>query len=87
MFIAACDRTGTERGVAWTGGSVVVDPDGFPLAGPAGPQDVCTLIARCRLGSARDKRLGARNDALADRRPELYGPVTAGGARAEGAQA
>ncbi|MCZ4494482.1 MAG: putative hydrolase [Conexibacter sp.] len=82
MFIAACDRTGTERGVAWVGGSVIVDPDGFPLAGPAGPHDVTTLVARCRLGDARDKRLGERNDALADRRPELYGPLTATGPRA-----
>ncbi|MCW3021050.1 MAG: putative hydrolase [Conexibacter sp.] len=82
MFIAACDRTGTERGVDWVGGSVIVDPDGFPLAGPAGPHDVTTLVARCRLGDARDKRLGERNDALADRRPELYGPLTATGPRA-----
>jgi predicted amidohydrolase len=84
MFIAACDRTGGERGVDWVGGSVIVDPDGFPLAGPAGPQ-VTTLIARCRLGDARDKRLGPRNDALADRRPELYGAVTAAATPAAGA--
>jgi predicted amidohydrolase len=78
MFVAACDRTGTERGVDWVGGSVIVDPDGFPLAGPAGPQDVVTLLAPVRLAEARDKRLGDRNDVLADRRPELYGPVAAG---------
>jgi predicted amidohydrolase len=35
MFIAACDRTGEERGVAWVGGSVIVDPDGWPLAAAA----------------------------------------------------
>ncbi|MEA2322820.1 MAG: 5-aminopentanamidase [Solirubrobacteraceae bacterium] len=78
MFVAACDRTGPERGVEWVGGSVIVDPDGFPLAGPAGPQDVVTLLARVRPADARDKRLGERNDVLADRRPELYGPVSAG---------
>ncbi len=32
MFIAACDRTGEERGVEWVGGSVIVDADGWPLA-------------------------------------------------------
>ena len=32
MFIAACDRTGAERGVDWVAGSVIVDPDGWPLA-------------------------------------------------------
>jgi predicted amidohydrolase len=82
MFIAACDRTGAERGVDWVGGSVIVDPDGYPLAGPAGPQSATTLVARCRLGDARDKRLGERNDALADRRPELYGALTATAAQA-----
>ena len=28
MFIAACDRTGEERGAGWVGGSVVVGPTG-----------------------------------------------------------
>lgn len=77
MFIAACDRSGRERGVDWVGGSVIVDPDGFPLAGPAGPDDAVTLIARCRPADARDKRLGERNDVLGDRRPELYRGVAA----------
>lgn len=72
LFIAACDRVGTERGVDWTGGSVIVDIDGFPIAGPAAPDEAVTLIARCRLDDARDKRLNERNDVLADRRPELY---------------
>jgi len=73
VFIAACDRVGSERGVDWTGGSVIVDVDGFPLAGPAGPEETVTLIARCRLDQARNKRLNERNDVLADRRSELYG--------------
>ncbi len=75
MFVATCDRAGVERGVDWVGGSIVVDPDGFPLAGPAEHGEDVTLLASCRLAEARDKRLGERNDALADRRPELYGPV------------
>ncbi len=37
MFIAACDRTGEERGAAWVSGSVIVDPDGWPLAGRPRP--------------------------------------------------
>jgi 5-aminopentanamidase len=76
MFVAACDRTGTERGAEWIGGSVIVDPSGFPLAGPATPDDETTLIADCSLGDARDKRISAHNDVLADRRPELYAPMT-----------
>ena len=77
IFIAACDRIGTERGVDWVGASVIVDLDGFPLAGPAAPEEAVTLIARCRLGDARDKRINERNDVLADRRPELYGALAA----------
>ena len=72
MFIAACDRAGAERGVDWVGASVIVDPYGFPLAGPAVADQTVTLIASCALAQARDKRLSERNDALADRRPELY---------------
>ncbi len=72
IFIAACDRAGRERGVDWIGGSVVVDPGGFPLAGPADRDAALTLIARCRMAEARDKHTGERNDVLADRRPELY---------------
>jgi predicted amidohydrolase len=83
MFIAVCGRSGPERGVDWVGGSVIVDADGFPVAGPAGVDEIVTLVARLPLQEARDKRVSERNDALGDRRPELYGPVAAldGGAR------
>jgi 5-aminopentanamidase len=84
MFIAACDRTGEERGVGWVGGSVIVDADGWPLAAtpqaagptatsPGRPADApITITARCRLGDALDKTTGPMNDVHADRRPELY---------------
>lgn len=74
MFVAACDRVGPERGADWVGGSVIADPDGFPLAGPH-PGEERLLLARCDLAEARDKRIGTYNDVFADRRPELYGPV------------
>lgn len=74
MFVAACDRAGPERGTDWVGGSVITDPDGFPLAGPH-PGEETLLIAECRLADARDKHIGAYNDVHADRRPELYAPV------------
>lgn len=73
MFIAACDRAGAERGVDWVSGSVIVGPDGYPLAGPVCRDAAMTLVARCRLADARDKRTSQRNDALTDRRPDLYG--------------
>ncbi|MFF7251274.1 nitrilase-related carbon-nitrogen hydrolase [Embleya sp. NPDC008237] len=75
VFIAACDRAGPERGTSWVGGSIIVDPDGFPLAGPPAEDAEHLLLARCRLTDARDKRIGAHNDVFADRRPELYGSI------------
>jgi predicted amidohydrolase len=78
MFIAVADRVGRERGVDWVGGSVIVDPGGFPLAGPAGDEETVTLLASCELAQAREKRISERNDVIADRRPELYGPVVGG---------
>lgn len=77
MFVAACDRAGPERGTDWVGGSVITDPDGFPLAGPH-PGEETLLLAECRLADARDKHIGTYNDVHADRRPELYAPVAAG---------
>jgi predicted amidohydrolase len=77
MFVAVCDRTGTERGVDWVGSSVICDPDGWPLAGPAPADAEATVIAACDLAAADDKRVSARNDVLADRRPQLYGRLVA----------
>lgn len=89
MFIAACDRTGEERGVSWVGGSVIVDPDGWPLAttpqsaGPslavvpgAAADGPVTILAECRLSAALDKAISPANDVHADRRPELYHGLT-----------
>jgi len=72
MFVVAADRCGTERGVGWVGGSVIVGPDGFPLAGPVAADSPAVLLADVDLTQARDKRVSERNDALADRRPDLY---------------
>ena len=75
MFIAVADRVGRERGVDWVGGSVIVDPAGFPVAGPAGDEETVTVLASCELAQAREKRISPHNDVLADRRPDLYGAV------------
>jgi predicted amidohydrolase len=77
VFVVACDRVGPERGVDWVGGSAIIGPDGYPLAlaeAGGGPQN---LLARCDLKAARDKSTSAVNNVVADRRPELYGPITA----------
>jgi predicted amidohydrolase len=36
-FIAVADRCQDERGVGWVGGTVIIGPDGYPLAGPSPP--------------------------------------------------
>ena len=78
MFVAAACRCGDERGVSWTGGSIIAGPDGYPLAGPAstsaGPGGARPelLLADCDLRLASSKATGPRNDAHADRRPALY---------------
>jgi len=73
MAIAVCDRCGEERGVGWIAGTAIVGPQGWPLAGPPDAAEPATLLAEVDLAAARDKALGPRNDALADRRPALYG--------------
>jgi predicted amidohydrolase len=75
IFVAVCDRTGAERGVGWVGGSVIIDPDGWPLAGPQTGDREITIAADCDLASAADKFISERNDVLADRRPSLYAGV------------
>jgi predicted amidohydrolase len=72
MFIAVCDRVGCERGVDWVGGSAILDPGGWPVAGPAPGDRELIVVADCDLTAASDKRISERNDVLADRRPELY---------------
>jgi predicted amidohydrolase len=72
VFIAACDRAGEERGVEWENGTVIVGPDGFPLAGPVLEDRSLTIFASCDLSRARVKATSERNDVFADRRPELY---------------
>jgi 5-aminopentanamidase len=77
VFIAVADRCQAEREVSWVGGTVIVGPDGYPLAGPVEADRPAVLTAPCDLAQARDKRISTRNDVLTDRRPVLYGPVAA----------
>ena len=72
VFVAVCDRGGSERGLDFQGGSVVAAPNGALLSAAAPGGGEQTLVADCELRQARDKRNGPRNDAFADRRPERY---------------
>jgi predicted amidohydrolase len=66
MFVAACDRSGIERGVEWTAGTSIVDVDGWVVSETRAELDVAR---------ARDKRFAGLADAFGDRRPELYAAI------------
>jgi 5-aminopentanamidase len=72
MFVACCDRTGTERGQEWTAGTTLIDASGWVLS--AADEDGWAR-ADVDLTEARDKTWTELADALGDRRPELYGAV------------
>lgn len=72
MFFACADRAGTERGVTFEGQSVIVDPDGIPIAGPLPDNGHHSASAVCDVALARNKALTERDDVLGDRRPKLY---------------
>ncbi len=62
------DRHGAERDVKWTGGTAIVDEQGWVVeAFRSG-----LTLAAVSLEVARDKGLPPHNDLFADRRPELY---------------
>jgi predicted amidohydrolase len=68
VFIACCDRAGTERGQEWTEGTAVIDQYGWVVAWPEGHVATADIFPAL----AREKAISARNDLLGDRRPELY---------------
>jgi predicted amidohydrolase len=70
--VACCQLAGTKRGVAWVGGTAIVDAIGLPLAGGSTSAQPATLVAECDLKAALDKAISPNNDVLADRRPQLY---------------
>ncbi|MCS3844637.1 nitrilase-related carbon-nitrogen hydrolase [Microbacterium sp. AK031] len=62
------DRHGDERGVSWTGGTAIVDEQGWVVeAFRSG-----LTLAAVSVADARNKGIGEYNDLFADRRSELY---------------
>jgi predicted amidohydrolase len=72
VFVAVCDRCGTERGGEFEGGSVIAGPEGSLRAGPVQDRGVAIVHADCDLQEAQNKRTSGRNDAFADRRVDRY---------------
>lgn len=79
MVVACCDRVGTELGQRWTGGSSIIDHQGWIVASaartdPGGEVDPAPekVSADIDLSVGRHKGLTANSDLFGDRRPELY---------------
>jgi N-carbamoylputrescine amidase len=73
IFVAAADRIGVERGQPFLGCSLIIGPEGWPLAGPASPDREEILYADLDLAQARRGRtLNSFNHILRDRRPDIY---------------
>lgn len=72
-YVAGVSRVGVERGQPFVGRSVLVGPDGWPLAGPASFDREELILAEVDLIGSRPQRLhNPFNQPLADRRPDLY---------------
>ncbi|MBT2485361.1 MULTISPECIES: nitrilase-related carbon-nitrogen hydrolase [unclassified Microbacterium] len=66
------DRSGVERGVEWTGGTAVIDGEGWVVAEAHDGIAAATVVIE-----PGHKGLGPHNDLFADRRPDLYlGPAS-----------
>jgi len=74
IFIACANRIGVERGQPFIGQSIILGPDGWPLAGPAPEAKEEILIAEIDLDKVASSRvLNTYNNVLGDRRPDAYG--------------
>jgi predicted amidohydrolase len=71
IFVATANRLGREGNLSFTGGSLIAGADGELLA-EASQVEPGILVAEIDPSAARNKAVTARNDALADRRPEEY---------------
>lgn len=81
VYFAAVNRVGTERGFPFIGRSRICDPSGNTLAESTGTGEEI-LYAEIDPARARRKHIirvpGKHEiDRLADRRPEMYGPLIA----------
>jgi predicted amidohydrolase len=83
VFLVAADHVGEERGRSYLGRSLIVGPDGEVLA-EAGTNEEALLIADVDLRRSDEKHRAFvpgeyEIDLFADRRPDLYGPITGAG--------
>lgn len=73
VYMACADRVGEERGVQFLGCSLIIDPAGNPIAGPASSDGEEVLVADMNLSTARRaKHKNDLNHTWLDRRTDLY---------------
>lgn len=72
LIVAAADRTREERGVAWTGSSLIADSNGViqAIADRTRLDETQILVADVEVPT--DRKLGPRNGVRTDRKPYLY---------------
>jgi predicted amidohydrolase len=75
VFTVLSNRIGSERGLEFTGESIIVAPSGDVLASAPEHEEEVRVI-EIDLAEARNKMVTSRNDLIADRRPEFYGEIT-----------
>jgi predicted amidohydrolase len=75
IFAVTANRIGTERGLTFTGGSLVADLTGAVLVEGTASKDHVGIVD-IREDLARDKRVTDRNDIFQDRRPDQYTLLT-----------
>jgi len=78
IFVATCNRAGTEMGFRFIGRSRIIDPSGAVLAEAGAEEEI--LIVEIDVARARQKRTVNRPgeyeiDVMGARRPDLYGAI------------
>jgi predicted amidohydrolase len=82
IYVAAADRVGMEGPVQWLGHSLIVGPDGWPMA-QAGGEEEEILYAMVNLRTIKAKRRWTdQTHLVSDRRTDLYDEMLGSGLKA-----
>lgn len=80
VFVAAADRVGADGDQPFIGRSIIVDHAGWPIAGPASPDQPEIIYADVDLiGSRAERRGNPFNQPLRDRRLDVYDEMLGSG--------
>lgn len=80
VYVAAADRVGADGDQPFIGRSIIVDHAGWPIAGPASPDQPEIIYADVDLiGSRAERRGNPFNQPLRDRRLDVYDEMLGSG--------